>query len=157
MLLVSYTLTRSGCLQATFGTQANALCRKNLVYQKRNTRSNCCIILSPIFVSLLLLVIQVAVDHALNKPANRVSAFTACLCLLQITTVHRMRSRVGQSLHVINLPKYCDSTILKSRTCKSVFRISICKISRHCYCCLQCECLSFSRRVIVQPCSDCTY
>lgn len=63
--------------KATFGTQANALCRKNLAYQKRNTRSNCCIILSPIFVSLLLLVIQVAVDHALDKPANR----CGCLCL----------------------------------------------------------------------------
>ncbi|DBA75618.1 TPA: hypothetical protein ACH3X2_009057 [Trebouxia sp. C0005] len=63
--------------RATFGTQANALCRKNLVYQKRNTRSNCCIILSPIFVSLLLLVIQVAVDHALDKPANK----CGCLCL----------------------------------------------------------------------------
>lgn len=59
-------------LQATFKTQANALCRKNLAYQKRNTRSNCCIILSPIFVSLLLLVIQVALDSALDKPSNRV-------------------------------------------------------------------------------------
>lgn len=65
--------------QATFGTQANALFRKDLAYQKRNTRSNCRIILSPIFVSLLLLVIQAAVDSAIDKPANRVSYHHWCL------------------------------------------------------------------------------
>ncbi|KAK9805638.1 hypothetical protein WJX72_009637 [[Myrmecia] bisecta] len=64
-------------LNATFRTQANALLRKNVVYQKRKRRTNCCIVLAPIFFCLILLLLQIAVNSALNSADNR----CGCKCL----------------------------------------------------------------------------
>ncbi|KAG0620187.1 hypothetical protein M758_4G196700 [Ceratodon purpureus] len=47
-------------------TQANALLRKNLTFQKRNWRTNCCLVLFPITLCILLVVIQVAVNSVFS-------------------------------------------------------------------------------------------
>lgn len=47
-------------------TQANALFRKNLTYQKRNWRTNCCLVLFPIALCILLVVIQTAINNLLG-------------------------------------------------------------------------------------------
>jgi hypothetical protein len=52
--------------QAKFGTQANALFRKNVVYQLRNKKTTCCALIAPIFFCLILLFIQLAVNNALS-------------------------------------------------------------------------------------------
>uniref|UniRef100_A0A803N332 ABC transporter domain-containing protein n=1 Tax=Chenopodium quinoa TaxID=63459 RepID=A0A803N332_CHEQI len=53
--------------RASFSTQANALLRKNLVFQRRNKRSNCCLIIFPVLLCVLLAVLQRAIDNELNK------------------------------------------------------------------------------------------
>ncbi|KAL3679377.1 hypothetical protein R1sor_022333 [Riccia sorocarpa] len=55
----------------TFGTQANALLRKNVTYQKRNIGSNCCIVSFPIIICLLLFILQRAIDGVFDKPKYR--------------------------------------------------------------------------------------
>lgn len=47
-------------------TQANALFRKNLTFQKRNWRTNCCLVFFPVFLCILLVVIQTAINHLLS-------------------------------------------------------------------------------------------
>ncbi|KAG2425810.1 hypothetical protein HXX76_013435 [Chlamydomonas incerta] len=47
---------------ASFGAQANALLRKSATYQKRNVRTNICLLSSPIFFCLLLLFIRILVN-----------------------------------------------------------------------------------------------
>uniref|UniRef100_A0A7I4ACZ0 ABC transporter domain-containing protein n=1 Tax=Physcomitrium patens TaxID=3218 RepID=A0A7I4ACZ0_PHYPA len=47
-------------------TQANALFRKNLTFQKRNWRTNCCLVLFPALLCILLVIIQVAVNGVFN-------------------------------------------------------------------------------------------
>ena len=53
-------------VQATFKTQANALFRKNYATQKRNRKTNCCIVVSPILFLLILFLIQKAADSAIG-------------------------------------------------------------------------------------------
>lgn len=48
---------------ASFGAQANALLRKSATYQKRNVRTNICLLSSPIFFCLLLLIIRILVNN----------------------------------------------------------------------------------------------
>ncbi|KAL2613554.1 hypothetical protein R1flu_025246 [Riccia fluitans] len=55
----------------TFGTQANALLRKNVTYQKRNIASNCCIVSFPIIICLLLFALQKAIDGVFDKAKYR--------------------------------------------------------------------------------------
>ncbi|XP_010242394.1 PREDICTED: ABC transporter A family member 7-like [Nelumbo nucifera] len=56
---------------ASFMTQANALLRKNLTFQKRNLRTNIRLIAFPFFLCLLLVLIQSLVDSELDKPKNK--------------------------------------------------------------------------------------
>lgn len=60
----------------TYGTQSNALLRKNLTYQKRNCGTNLCLILTPLVFSILLFVIQKVVDNAFDQEDFR----CGCLC-----------------------------------------------------------------------------
>lgn len=53
--------------RASFSTQANALLRKNLVFQRRNKRSNCCLVIFPVLLCVLLSVLQQVIDNELNK------------------------------------------------------------------------------------------
>ncbi|OIT04890.1 PREDICTED: ABC transporter A family member 7-like [Nicotiana attenuata] len=62
---------------ASFWTQANALLRKNLTFQKRDVKSNIRLLLVPIVLCLLLVLIQNLVNKELDKPSNR----CGCKCV----------------------------------------------------------------------------
>jgi hypothetical protein len=53
--------------RASFSVQAGALWRKNVAYQRRNIGSNVCLLCAPIFLCLMLLVIQTAIGKLLLK------------------------------------------------------------------------------------------
>nr|BAO45863.1 ATP-binding cassette transporter subfamily A member [Acacia mangium] len=61
---------------STFWTQANALLRKNLTFQKRNVRTNVRLILFPFLICVLLVVLQRVIDNELDKPKNK----CGCIC-----------------------------------------------------------------------------
>ncbi|XP_050221977.1 ABC transporter A family member 7-like isoform X2 [Mercurialis annua] len=56
---------------ATFGTQADALLRKNLTYQKRNVKANCRLIFFPFIFCIILALTQELLDKELNKASNK--------------------------------------------------------------------------------------
>ncbi|XP_062116464.1 ABC transporter A family member 7-like [Humulus lupulus] len=62
---------------ASFWTQADALLRKNLTFQKRNIRTNIRLISFPFILCLLLVLIQNFVNHELDKPENK----CGCACI----------------------------------------------------------------------------
>ncbi|KAM0979755.1 hypothetical protein ACFX13_015835 [Malus domestica] len=62
---------------ASFWTQANALLRKNLTFQKRNIKQNIRLVSFPILLCLLLVLIQYLVNNELDKPENR----CGCSCV----------------------------------------------------------------------------
>ncbi|KAL9155889.1 hypothetical protein ABFS82_09G035900 [Erythranthe guttata] len=62
---------------SSFRTQANALVRKNLIFQKRNIKTNIRLILFPLFLCLLLVFIQKWVNYELDKP----SIGCGCICV----------------------------------------------------------------------------
>ncbi|KAK6123306.1 hypothetical protein DH2020_042957 [Rehmannia glutinosa] len=62
---------------SSFWTQANALLRKNLIFQKRNIKTNIRLVLFPIILCLLLVLIQKLVNNELDKPSNR----CGCTCV----------------------------------------------------------------------------
>lgn len=62
---------------SSFWTQANALLRKNLIYQKRNRKTNIRLVASPFVICMLLVLIQVLVNRELDKPSNR----CGCTCV----------------------------------------------------------------------------
>ncbi|XWS51101.1 hypothetical protein CRYUN_Cryun12cG0147500 [Craigia yunnanensis] len=62
---------------ASFWTQANALLRKNLTFQKRNMWTNIRLISFPLFFCVLFVLLQNLVDSQLNNEDNR----CGCLCV----------------------------------------------------------------------------
>ncbi|XP_023531950.1 ABC transporter A family member 7-like isoform X2 [Cucurbita pepo subsp. pepo] len=62
---------------ASFWTQANALLRKNLTYQKRNMMTNVRLILFPFLLCLLLVLLQSLINNELDKPKYR----CGCTCI----------------------------------------------------------------------------
>ncbi|XP_050221368.1 ABC transporter A family member 7-like [Mercurialis annua] len=69
---------------ASFWTQTDALCRKNLTYQKRRGWENCRLILFPIILCLMIVGIQIAVDKALNNntsSSDEKNKDCDCVCL----------------------------------------------------------------------------
>ena len=58
--------------QTRYRTQANALLRKNVVYQARNRCTNVCVISMPILFILLLFGIQQAVNFTFGGRKNKV-------------------------------------------------------------------------------------
>ncbi|KAL9155884.1 hypothetical protein ABFS82_09G035700 [Erythranthe guttata] len=62
---------------SSFWTQANAFVRKNLIFQKRNMEMNIRLILFPLFICLLLVLIQKTVNSQLDKPSLR----CGCICV----------------------------------------------------------------------------
>ncbi|WOL00337.1 ABC transporter A family member 7-like [Canna indica] len=52
---------------ASFSTQANALLRKNLTFQKRNLKTNIGIVAFPIFLCVVIILIQQVVNNELDK------------------------------------------------------------------------------------------
>ncbi|PIN20632.1 Lipid exporter ABCA1 [Handroanthus impetiginosus] len=63
--------------RSNFWTQANALLRKNLIFQKRNIKTNIQLIAFPFILCLLLVLIQTLVNNQLDKPSNR----CGCTCV----------------------------------------------------------------------------
>ncbi|XP_027367022.1 ABC transporter A family member 7-like isoform X2 [Abrus precatorius] len=61
---------------ASFWTQANALLRKNLTFQKRNVKTTVRLIMFPFVLCLLLLLMQKLIDNQLNKAENK----CGCIC-----------------------------------------------------------------------------
>ncbi|XP_074285014.1 ABC transporter A family member 7-like [Silene latifolia] len=68
--------------RASFSTQANALLRKNLIFQKRNKCSNVCLIMFPVFLCILLSALQRVVNNAMKEKYNcgcaQVNGTTVC-------------------------------------------------------------------------------
>ncbi|KAK7411461.1 hypothetical protein VNO78_02894 [Psophocarpus tetragonolobus] len=62
---------------ASFWTQANALLRKNLTFQKRNVKTNVRLIMFPFFLCLLLVLLQTLVERQLDKAENK----CGCVCI----------------------------------------------------------------------------
>ncbi|GJP41808.1 hypothetical protein CLOM_g1451 [Closterium sp. NIES-68] len=60
------TQQRRRKLATTFGTQVDAIMRRNLAYQKRNWGSNLCLVSLPAFMCLFLFLIQVLIASVLN-------------------------------------------------------------------------------------------
>ncbi|XP_009394058.2 ABC transporter A family member 7-like [Musa acuminata AAA Group] len=56
---------------ASFFTQANALLRKNLTFQKRNLKTNIGIVAFPIFLCAVIILIQKVVEEEINKYGHR--------------------------------------------------------------------------------------
>ncbi|CAL9048514.1 unnamed protein product [Musa banksii] len=56
---------------ASFFTQANALLRKNLTFQKRNLKTNIGIVAFPIFLCAVIILIQKVVEEEINKCGHR--------------------------------------------------------------------------------------
>ncbi len=95
---------------ADFKTQARALFRKNVVFQRRNAKSNCCLLSAPIAFCVLLFLIQTIVNRVLlNSDDLKVGAETAGIppvdsvmqlhCTLQSTAGFSTRIAVTR-LHV---------------------------------------------------------
>ncbi|KAK2441657.1 Phospholipid-transporting ATPase abca7 [Trifolium repens] len=61
---------------ASFSTQANALLRKNLTFQKRNVKTNVRLILFPFVLCILLLLLQ----NLLNKQFDKAKNKCGCIC-----------------------------------------------------------------------------
>nr|XP_043637169.1 ABC transporter A family member 7-like isoform X2 [Erigeron canadensis] len=64
---------------SSFWTQADALFRKNLTFQKRNLRTNLRLVFFPIVLCLLLVLLQVIINNELDKPKNK----CGCTCIDQ--------------------------------------------------------------------------
>ncbi|KAL3819387.1 hypothetical protein ACJIZ3_005292 [Penstemon smallii] len=62
---------------ASFWTQANALLRKNLIFQRRNIKTNLRLVIIPFILCLLLVLIQSLVNKELDKPSHR----CGCTCV----------------------------------------------------------------------------
>ncbi|WJX89982.1 Phospholipid-transporting ATPase abca7 [Trifolium repens] len=67
---------------ASFWTRANALLRKNLTFQKRNKKTNSRLILFPLFLCILLVLLQHLIDNQLDKPGFK----CGCVCTNGNTT-----------------------------------------------------------------------
>ncbi|KAK2664000.1 hypothetical protein Ddye_002574 [Dipteronia dyeriana] len=62
---------------SSFGTQANALLRKNLTFQKRNVKTNIRLVSFPFILCLLLVLVQNVVNRAFNGSDNK----CGCACI----------------------------------------------------------------------------
>ncbi|EEF52145.1 abc transporter, putative [Ricinus communis] len=66
---------------SSFWTQADALCRKNLIYQKRRRMENCRLIIFPVIFCLLLVVMQGLVDKYVNNNSSGNNKDCGCACV----------------------------------------------------------------------------
>ncbi|KAL2646002.1 hypothetical protein AAZV13_05G025600 [Glycine max] len=69
---------------ASFWTQANALLRKNLTFQKRNVKTNVQLVLFPVFLCLLLFALQRFIDTQIGGSAFK----CGCVCANNTTREH---------------------------------------------------------------------
>ncbi|XP_015942537.1 ABC transporter A family member 7-like [Arachis duranensis] len=74
---------------ASFWTQANALLRKNLTYQKRDVKTNVRLVLFPVILVVLLYALQTAVDivqsaSLQDEKKTKAAACKGCVCVHDI-------------------------------------------------------------------------
>ncbi|XP_050871002.1 ABC transporter A family member 6 [Lathyrus oleraceus] len=69
-------------ISSTFSTQANALLRKNLTFQKRNNKTNIRLILFPFILCVFLFLLQPLIDNQFDKPQFK----CGCGCINNTTT-----------------------------------------------------------------------
>ncbi|XP_020089502.1 ABC transporter A family member 8-like [Ananas comosus] len=67
----------SALVPPSFLAQTNALMRKNLIFQKRNRKSTLRLVVFPIYLCVLLAVLQTTINKQLNKPKYR----CGCKCV----------------------------------------------------------------------------
>ncbi|KAL9155879.1 hypothetical protein ABFS82_09G035500 [Erythranthe guttata] len=87
---------------SSFWTQANALVRKNLIFQKRNIKTNVRLILFPLFLCLLLLLIQKWVNYEIDKPSRR------CGCICVDTGKGQCETRCGIEYSTLKQGFFCS-------------------------------------------------
>ncbi|KAM3191966.1 hypothetical protein ACQJBY_069292 [Aegilops geniculata] len=61
----------------SFASQTNALLRKNLIFQKRNRKATIRLIIVPIYLCVLLSVLQRVINNSLDKPKYK----CGCMCV----------------------------------------------------------------------------
>ncbi|CAL9128172.1 unnamed protein product [Musa textilis] len=76
---------------ASFVTQANALLRKNLTFQKRNLKTNIGIVAFPIFICVLIVLIQQVINNELNKAKFQCGCQRG-VCGLQYSTLDQVET-----------------------------------------------------------------
>ena len=70
-------------MQTSFGTQAKALFRRNAAQQRRSVCTNIFIVLTPVCFCLLLYILQLLINAAIDTPDSR----CGCLCLRCCTDI----------------------------------------------------------------------
>lgn len=68
---------RAAALQSTFSVQANAIMRKNFVFQKRSWANNLCLLLTPVLLCALLGILQALINILLNGDSFK----CGCKCI----------------------------------------------------------------------------
>ncbi|KAL7098745.1 hypothetical protein ACP275_09G037100 [Erythranthe tilingii] len=86
---------------SSFWTQANALVRKNLIFQKRNIKTNIRLILYPVFLCLLLVFIQKWVNSELDDPSR------GCGCICVDTGNDQCETRCGIEYSTLKQGFFC--------------------------------------------------
>ncbi|KAL5064774.1 hypothetical protein RYX36_026511 [Vicia faba] len=88
---------------SSFWTQANALLRKNLTFQKRNVKTNLRLILFPVILCILLVLIQTLIDSQLDTLESK----CACACPDKSTTCNNSEKVCGVQNSKQNQPIDC--------------------------------------------------
>ncbi|CAM0910277.1 unnamed protein product [Alopecurus aequalis] len=92
---------------AGFATQANALLRKNLCFQKRNLKTNVCIALFPAFVCVLLVLLQALIDGSIDKAKYS----CGCACVDTAADGSCRRTECGPQYSTKSQAPYCPIPI----------------------------------------------
>ncbi|KAL9243222.1 hypothetical protein vseg_017135 [Gypsophila vaccaria] len=105
--------------KANYLAQSNALLRKNLVYQRRNKCQNCCLFVTPVFILIILVVLQTYIEHQLRDktkppPIPEPPALPVEL-LLSSVGFDAVRS------HNISSPDLLDVSCKNSSACHATF------------------------------------
>ena len=75
--------------------QLNALLRKSVAYQKKNWAQNCCILVVPVLILLLLAVAQALIDREIRKSTREEDAERA------------LTVRMPASIQAMHIPRTC--------------------------------------------------
>ncbi|KAF8390228.1 hypothetical protein HHK36_024753 [Tetracentron sinense] len=90
---------------ASFWTQTDALLRKNIIFQKRNLKTNVGLIAFPMLLCLLLVLIEGWVNNILDKPRNK----CGCTCI-DINGDGTCESMCGIQYSTMDQAGYCAVT-----------------------------------------------
>ncbi|KAG8475743.1 hypothetical protein CXB51_032538 [Gossypium anomalum] len=88
---------------ASFWTQANALLRKNLTFQKRNIGANIRLISFPLFFCVLFVVVQQVLDSSLDNADNR----CGCICVERNANGNCQRRECGIEYSTVDQVSTC--------------------------------------------------